>query len=329
MNLAEILDREFSNARAEGEDINRSVLAEARFLGISGPYLSRLRNQKVPLTREIAEKIVESFKEFADPASLSIELEPLVGLRSSAPKVARTERLDSKYSMAQATKLFINLSAPGNILCVDYRDRPQATKDGPYPELATRANEAVKSGLSFAMFQGFGSVESINALINNLAIDRNIKNEWATAALEFANYLKKLAEEVRSVYKMMAAGTSGHEGQIVLYEADRAHPITTATGFQSRIFWTKYFDGEKHQKQLFEWVTCPNNEHFFVERSQQVLDYEAVRFQFHPIPEYWEDTGRLPTKKGDLDKAYAKYKMAALFPERFLKWKIWPEGKTD
>ncbi|HRI04919.1 MAG TPA: hypothetical protein PLL77_14365 [Pyrinomonadaceae bacterium] len=329
MNLAEILDREFAKARAAGLVIKRSVLAEAQFLKISGPYLSRLRNQKVPLTRDIAEKIAEGFKEFREPAELLSEFEGLVGVKNAFPKAQKSERLDLKYSINEAAKLFDKLSRPGGLLCVDYRDLPQATKDGAYPKLAERANEAVKAGLCFAMFQPFGSVESINTLITKLASDGNIKKDGAAAALDFANYLKRLAEEVREVYKIMAADTVGHLGNIVLFEADRTHPITTATGFQSRIFWTNYFDGEKHQKQLFEWVTCPNNEHFFVERSKDVLGYEAVRFQFHPIPEHWEDTGELPRKKADLDKAYAKYKMSALFPERFLKWKIWPEDKTD
>lgn len=304
--------------------VKRSVLAEAAFLGVSGPYLSRLRNQKVPLTREMAQKIAECFSKFTPTAKLLRELDALIGIKSPSQIVQKSERLDGKYSINEAAKLFEKLSRPKGLLCVDYRDLPQATRDGAYPWLAERANEAVKAGLCFAMFQPFGSVESINALVTNLASETNIDHKGAAIALDFANYLKKLAEEVREVYKIMAADTEGGPGHIVLYEADRSHSVTAATGFQSRIFWTNYFDGEKRQKQLFEWVTCPNNEHFFVERSKDVLDYDAVRFQFHPVPEYWEENGTLPGTEAELHKAYAIYNMSTLFDERFLKWKIWP-----
>jgi hypothetical protein len=124
------------------------------------------------------------------------------------------------------------------------------------------------------------------------------------------------------------------KGQIVLYEAwyknkenkaFGALPTIIAAGIQSRLFYTKFLEAERYETKIYEWITAPRSNDYFIERSQKSLSVDAVKMQFNPIPAYWEQNRkRLPEDDEQLEEAYENFGLKKLFKEEeVVEWKIW------
>jgi hypothetical protein len=322
----------FDKIRKNGELIQQTVAAEADFVKISPAQISRIKSGKSKLTDHVIEVIVKKVseidQEYAKTLPDKFKRVQFESIKENLGLPAQNDAIDvltGKYSIERAAELFEKLSNPRSLLCVDYRDFPQATVGAAYPILAKKAAEAVKKGLRFALFQPFGSAKSLRNMIAKL--NEDLTHPKVMITMKAYLYLYELALRVEQVYKDMKAESDGGLGQIVLYEAQIERPLITAIGLQSRLFLADYFEGDLHQRQIFEWVTAPNNEHFFIERSQLSLNIEAVRLQFHPIHKYWEESEDKSLPCGPaLDKAYNDYQIEQLLGG-VVKWKNWSESE--
>ncbi|HEX8565077.1 MAG TPA: hypothetical protein VF648_05355 [Pyrinomonadaceae bacterium] len=335
----------FNKIQKNGEDALNTVAAQAEYIGISAAQISRIKSGKSSLTDNVIESIVKKVSEFdqeyAKTLTDKLKKVQFESIKENLGITGRHEVVESlvdKYSIKKAEELFEKLSNSKSLLCVDYRDFPQATIGGSYPVLAERAGEAVKKGLRFALFQPFGTAESLREMISKL--NKQLEHPKVMVTLKAYMYLYELTIKVRQVYSMMKEISKGGLGQIVLYEAQIKEPMITAIGLQSRLFLANYFEGNLHQKQIFEWVTAPNNEHFFIERSQLSLDLDAVGLQFHPIHKFWEENKTLPEnikenkkenirEKTELSDAYKSYALETLLGKGIVRWQNWSELKEE
>ena len=319
---ADLLKEWFSGAREEGVKVGNTVGDEAAFLGVSAGHYSRIRNGKAPLSEEIINKILDRFaKDDAEREHLRAQLIEAQGGKAATPAPDMEE-----FSVEKNARLFDRLSRRGSLLCVDYRDLPQATPRGAYRKMAEKAGEAISMGLSFAMFQPFGRAEDILERQRQVAADFK-KYYDAKSLLEAYSYLAKLAIAVREVYEFMKGlAGGGAEGHIVLYEA-KVVPSIIACGINSRLFYAEYDDEDgRHHKEVYEWVVAashPSSKHFFIERDQNSINVTAVSQQFYPIPPYWADNEyRLPDTDVLLKRAFESFGESELESGRDL-WKVY------
>jgi hypothetical protein len=330
--VADILEECFANARATGAVIGTNTSDEAEFLGISAGHLSRIRNERVPLTDEVIDKIASAFAKH-DMKQREALRDRLVRVKmvshARIKPSARNKRLSTsnatsllaKYSIENLDSLFGRLSKPESLLAVDYRDLPQARKEGRYPRFAIKAAEAVKKGLSLALFQPFGSPEKISykedqikeTLLKTKALDK----PEAKSFLDACHYLFDLAVGVREFYEYVSGeANEGGEclGKIVLYEAVRTHngkeeatPSLAACGIQSRLFYAVYSDSIRSYKEVYEWVVAHPDEDCFIQRDNLSLNLAAVRTQFSPILSYWDENKKILPVGKQVDEAYENF----------------------
>jgi len=335
--VAQILESAFEKARKSGEKIGKATAAEAQYIGISPAHYSRIRNARVTLSSKLIDQIVEVFaagdSEYA--GKLKDELWAARGESAQKDGGFPQRPTTDKYSVENIATLFNKLSHRNSLLVVDYRDWPQAIDQGAYPHMADKASEAINAGLCFALCQPFGSAETLFEKHNKLAEAIKEKQlhdkSQARSFLSAYSYLYDLAMRVREFYEQMRKKTANGLGQIVLYEADVANPVLTASGIQSRLFYADFYEDTRprHQTKIYEWVAVLGDEHAFVERSNLSLNIDAVKLQFNPIPAYWETCEeknlpkRLPSGS-ELDKAYEEFGTESLFGEKEeIRWKDW------
>jgi len=335
--VAEILTDSFARIRSQGIVIGTSTSEEAEFLGISAGHLSRLRNEKVPLTDDVINKIVNAFAK-GDSKRGDLLRERLmrakmvVHSRVNREKLSTAPSLFSQYSIEQISVFFKRISVSGSFLAVDYRDLPQSRKGGRYPKLALKAAEAVKNGLSFALFQPFGSAEELQKKEESLRRKFGADPE-AKSFLDAYHYLYDLAMGVREVYRYMKEESEKDgpcKGSIVLYEAIRIKdsvkvaPSLTACGIQSRLFYADYSDSIRHYREVYEWVVAHPDDDFFIQRGEASINLAAVRAQFSPIFNYWEaNEHKLPVGE-EITKAYEKFfSPFGQETERDIRWRDW------
>lgn len=346
----EILNEIFGKIQENGKAIPNTIAALAGEIEVSAAQLSRIKSGKSSLTDKVVEKIVGKFAEDEEYAKTlqdklkKIQLESITENLGISISQETTKSLSGINAIDEITKLFDTLSLKeGNLLMVDYRDFPQAVSSGAYPSLVETTIKAIESGLCFAMFQPFGNRLSLLKKHNQLSErtesihDPNLY-ENANQFLSSFFYLISLASKVREFYLNVKNNLSSEKkGQIVLYEASYkennkvfgALPSIIASGIQSRLFYTSFFDADQHQTKIYEWISAPENEHFFVERSKLSLSPDAVKMQFNPIPAYWKQTTKLPETDEQLEEAHKNFGFKKLFnEEEVVKWKIWSQEKN-
>jgi len=295
LTLAQILDREYARAKQPKGPTLGSL---AEHLGVRQDQLSRLRTGSLRLSARLADRIAAVF-EPRDPARASALRTELLAARSQGPERSSDSRPDLVVALR---KLFGNLAERRGLLCVCYRDFPQGL--GEFSETATIAGEAVARGMTFALFQPFGSLE---------VLERESVKRGTREPLAVRDYRRLLADGVRSVFEKMRsnarkAAAKAAPGQMALYEPATLHP--TPCGFATRLFYTAYLQHDQGlREQLYEWVagTQPE-EHRFVERGDPQL-VKAVAGQFHPINTWWKEKGTLPVTNGQLEEAFSLFRL--------------------
>lgn len=321
--LAGLLDEALSRARAAGAKIGATQAAEAEILGVSPSYLSKLRNGKAPITEAFAASFAEKLEPSDRARRRTLEQE-LLRTREGWFSASEDEPAAEDPLPRVVTDFFDRLGQPGSLVCVDYRDLPQAVSTGSYPSAARDAATAVARGLSFAMFQPFGPVEELRDRRNAAAMNGGVSPPFE----RLFDYLYKLAQDVRRVHLEMLAAAEriarerGEPmlGQIVLYEAESAPKNPAGCGIQSRTFYVDHWSGAHHLTDIYEWIVGADG-HSFVQRSGESLHADAVREQFYPVPDLWREHGqRLPVRKKELDD-FCNHRS---FPNH---WNVWKPSR--
>lgn len=322
--IAGILDECFAKARGTGTVIGTTTAEEAKFLDMSAGHLSRIRNERVPLTDEVIAKIVLAFTKGDKKRSEALKGK-LTRLKMVAHANAATAAREKKfspmadigeYSIENLVSFFDNISSTGNLLAVDYRDLPQAKPGGRYEKFALNTIEGVKRGLSLALFQPFGTAEKILEK-EKLLEGKALTVPDARMFLDACHYLFDLAMGVRAFYENVTQELEKEtekggeiKGSIVLYEAvrgsdDEMGPSLAACGIQSRLFYADYTDSIRH-REVYEWVVAyPDNDRF-IRRGELSINLAAMRTQFSPILNYWEKYTKLPVGE-DVENAYKEF----------------------
>lgn len=326
--VVEILAHQFEALRSAGTSLDRTAAAEAQYLGISASYLSRIRGQKAQITDELAQKIAARLQPDDDVRRKAL-YHQLLEARDAGPGHAHSPT-EPDISPNAIVEFFERIAQPGSLLCVEYRDLPQAISTGPFPKMAVEAAYAIANGLSFAMFQPFGPLEELRQRFHD-AIDKE------HPCMRLYEYLFKLASRVRQVYREMLAEVESHStrlGQLVLYEADSTrNGIIPYYGIQSRIFYAEYTHALTHFTEVYDWIAGDQDRHYFIRRGGTSLDPEAVSSQFHPITTSWVtdrhlSTRRLPTTNEELEGLHKRFRTKS--DPNLPRWKVWyPETKDQ
>jgi transcriptional regulator with XRE-family HTH domain len=335
--LEEIIQKNEENIHTVGEFANK--------INVSAAQLSRIKKGKSSLSDETIDKICNFFekdKEYSD--SLRFRLKKIQENTYSETLKTKLEQVKNKsvseISVDNYSNLLRRLSQKESLLMVDNRDFPVFLEGAKHLDKLTI--NAVKEGLSIAMFQPFGSrlnlIERRNVLeIESLKIEQPLKKRIEEIVRAY-NYLIELANKVTDLYlsfrnsinKCIDEGVP-ILGQVVLYEGEYksfkeikkgsfkytkgALPSMVASGISSKLFCAHFRDSVSFQTKIYEWVTTQEDELLFVERSNTTLEFDAVKTQFNPVFAYWKEEKRLPDDDEQIEKAYEEFGLKKLLGE--------------
>lgn len=323
-----LLEKYLDLAREHGVEV-RTILQQSKFLGVSSGFLSQLRNGKAKLSPEVIEKIASAVSSTGVAAKDDVKNELSSARETEIENRAGQSTAPAEDLFTSVEKFFSRVSNRDSLVCVDYRDFPQTTKDGPYPILATAAARAVAHGCSFAMFQPFGTVEEL---------DEKLIKAVRRGHPEGYTYLHGLARKVREVYKeikaeaeaLLTADGRKEECRIVLYEA-KAAPTIAACGISSRMLYASYVEGNpvRRHERVYQWVAGEGDRDHFIERDKSsvglgaVVGVGAITQQFNPITLCWSAEKGLPRTNDELKREFGRCKL-----DEELVWKVW-EGEES
>lgn len=317
----QVIDDYLKLAREADPNIGISLAQEAKFLGISAGHLSQLKNSKAKLSNDVIDKVATALSRTGIIAKEELVKE----LHRSREANIETKTIPSRpveILFEEVGEFFAKVSNIESLVCVDYRDFPQTDKDGPYPELAQEAADAIASGCAFAMFQPFGSVEEQQKKLIE-AIEKGLPLEGRTYLLQLAKRVRKVYREIKASAEKRAKeeGKEDKECQIVLYEADDVLPLA-GCGISSRMLYGTYMEEEspRRYERTYQWVAGIGDKDYFIERNKTSVSLEAIAQQFEPVHSYWMRKKKLPRNNQDLKKAFKEYGI-----DDSLKWKIPPE----
>jgi hypothetical protein len=317
----QIITEKFATLAASSHRKAFTSPEQAAYLDISDGHLSRLRHGKVQLSPGLAERIAHKL----EPESKLHRdaLKDLLLRAAGASSVASPEE-ETSISIVEAASLFSELSQEDALLVVTYTELPQAIAGAPQSRLAKAAGEAVAHGLSFAMFQPFGTLEGIERLRARLIAKADERD--FPPPLQVISYMSTVADNVRKVWndmrsaaevehqRMTEVGDDQASGSIVLFEAT-APPSGAYVGVHPRQFFAHYRTQEDQWTQrAFEWVVGKNEKHYFIEMDHSAIDPVIIRDQFYPITTDWikkcsdDGIGRLPQNQDELADIYSTYR---------------------
>jgi hypothetical protein len=264
----------------------RSGKQYAEMFGLRPPQFSRIRSGRAVLTDERARLFARNL--LAKNAGIGSLDKVAQELMAVATSVMRDEH---QASPARIAELFDRLCG-GGLLCVDYRDMPQAFQGAPYERLAAPAGRAVANGMSFAMFSPFGSPDV-------LASARDLPPVVRSAAANIAGQTRESYRKIRDEALSVLNEPRVIDSRLILYEREVGCQLPV--GFQSRLF-IAVPPGPYGPRpaELWEWITTPNGG-LFVQREG--LQHDAVIEQFFPITTSWAVHRTLPQTKGEISKA--------------------------
>lgn len=327
------------------EDSPKTVEAFAKKIEISDAQLSRIKSGKSKLSDNVIDKIRGYFetkdKEYADNLKKRLEKIRYESIKSS--DISSEQYPQKNIAVEQLSKLFQTMAKEGSLLIIDYRDFPISLTS--FPELIEATVDSIKAGLNVGYFQSFGSRKSL-VKKKIIILEKSLKTNISLlgSAEEIANsydYLSRLAVKVNQIYYAVKEKLVDEEKKrAILYEASYyqnekekdldAIPTIVACGIGSRLFYAHYKDNNNEAKtKIYEWISSQNDNHYFFERSNSTLNFNAVKMQFNPIPAYWEKYGKLPQNDTELKKAYDEFGLSKIFKGESepVKWKVWEEDK--
>jgi hypothetical protein len=175
--------------------------------GLRPPQFSRIRSGRASLTEERARVFAAKLAaRNGGPVNIDKLTQELLAVATS---VMRDEQ---QASPARIAELFERL-ANGGLLCVDYRDMPQAFQGAPYEKLAAPAGRAVANGMSFAMFSPFGSPGALSDA-------RDLPPVVRSAAANIAGQTRESYRKIRTEALNVLNDPRIVDSRLVLYERD-------------------------------------------------------------------------------------------------------------
>jgi hypothetical protein len=299
-----------------GKTKKTTTIEQANALGISAGHWSQLKNGKVRLTDNVISKMAKRLA-----AQAVAKEEDVIRELTFSRDAAKHERLPSSGEIFDAVEdFFSKVSNDDSLVCVDYRDFPQTTKDGPYPSLGKKAAEAIANGGSFAMFQPFGSAEGQQKKLI-FTLDNKRPPEGHMYLLRLANEVRKVFGDIKHAAEKLAGGRERIQDKIVLYEAKEALSLP-ACGISSRMLYANYMEDERRNEKVYQWIAGMNDRDYFIERSTSSISLDAIAQQFDPIFTFWSKKKHLPRT----DKHWKEATKDSVDQE--LKWEVWPRSTT-
>jgi hypothetical protein len=326
--VGETIDHYLGLARKAGVDPGDTTAQQAKFLHISAGHLSQLRNAKVKLSNDVIDKIASAYVSKISSVDKEKLVQELVLSRDSTVIATTSTPREVDILLSAVGNFFEQVSNTNSLVCIVYGDLPQTNDDGPYPELADEAADAVANGCALAMFQPFGSVKQLKD-----AIKLSVEKDETLAGID---YLLKLAKEVRRIYTKIKdkaeniAKEQGRECQVVLYESNDLLPLS-ACSISSRLFYANYADddGYRRYERVCQWVAGVGDKDYFIERDKESISVDAVALQFYPVPHHWTAHRRLPADNGQLMDALSDSKITKLARVGWpLKWEVYKDEEV-
>lgn len=309
----QLLDELFDRVRSQNPSLGTSIAAEAKFLHMSVGHLSRIKNQRVAMTDDLIDRIVDRF--IPDPTAnarrQSLRRELTLSREAAAISSPTSTPNEIHVSKGAVKDFFARYGGPGTLLCCEYRDRPQINEvRGAFPSIGQDAARAVAAGLAYAFFQPYGRADRIAA-----AITECVKRDEDPVGLR---YLLDVAIEVRNAFMKVKdlAMKLNPNIQMALYEADNEK--IEVSGIQARLFYVNFpGSGTKEREQkIYQWIAGTDN-HYFIERDKESVGPGAIAHQFIPITAYWTEHSKLPATEDELRQTQC---------EDTIKWSIWASG---
>lgn len=312
-------------------DIN-SGASTSEFLGITKSQYSRLRNGKISLTTETANKLAEGFYPLSGPLFLGDESDErrqkfIHNLQFAAKEEKNTASNPQAVVCVGSTdsieEFFKQLAVEGNRLFVEYRDLPRASPMAKYKSLSHNLAEAIFGGMDFAMFFPFGSPSTENKKKPNpsFAVTNYLKTCREAVATTFELILSEIAnhtiDEINEASSPQIAEQIFKNGidsanRIVLYERSSIHSgfqdEIFGGGIQSRLFYCEYnlqnpnSPSEEMESEVWEWVACVSDRYpdYFLKRDVSSCPPTVIKEQFFPVSTFLDITDCLPTSNQQL-----------------------------
>jgi hypothetical protein len=212
-------------------------------------------------------------------------------------------------------EFFSQVKSPRALVIVEYRDLPRSAPQAKYMGLAKSIAEAIAGGLSFAMFQPFGSDSPhLSGSSRASPAKRAITFRHTTIVEDYCNLIR---ERVRKAYSYVLGEAialaptmeADLRKRVVLFERNSAYPSSFLSGIQSRIVFTIYPKGNFPEapitRQVFEWVAGKEDD-YFIEREDNENFVKVVGEQFFPVVAHWSEAFELPHTQALLGHAIAK-----------------------
>jgi transcriptional regulator with XRE-family HTH domain len=337
----ESFDDILSEIIQKNEDSPKTVEAFAEKIDLSDAQLSRVKSGKSKLSDNVINKIYDYFaksnKKYAN--ELKERLEKIKSESKNKSDINVELYPPKSIAVQELEKLFQTLSQEGTLLIIDYRDFPISLTS--FKELIEATVSAVKAGLNVCYCQSFGNRNSLVKKKNTIS-EKSLKTnisliESADEIINAYDYLSRLAVKVNKIYCAVKERLVDEEkNRVVLYEASYSQnekdsdaiPTIVACGISSRLFYADYKDTNNESKtKIYEWISSQNDNHYFIERSNATLNFNAVKMQFNPMPAYWKKYGKLPKDNKELEKAYEEFGLGKIFEGESepIKWKVWEE----
>jgi hypothetical protein len=269
-NIADILDQEFAALVRAGHGEFTTLAAQAAFLEMSAPHLSRLRNGKAAVGYPLAQKLAERFRSTAeerkDFADALLEGKPIQRAVASSLLVTKVQE-------------FLGRLDGDSLLCIDYRDFPRSTIGGKYPVLAGSLSDAIQRGACVAMFQPLGATSPKSS--HEPILTRYLDEQRA-----------RVRDVLLTVEKQLERFTVV-SGSAALYERTGSFESRLGTCLQTRFFYLERQLPAMAEYSLWTWVPTTEDD-LFVQIDPQSIWPEAAAATFQPIVEHWRTARTLP-----------------------------------
>jgi transcriptional regulator with XRE-family HTH domain len=285
-----------------GLEAPKTTAALAEVIGVSAAQLSRIKNGRSSFGYEVMRKVNKKIDELEKDEELrkiwKTKLKEAQSESSKTPsKTLITDTSAATESLEAFDKFFQTSEDEKRIVCCSYRDIPQSTAKGRYPEYIEKSAAQIRKGLACASFQFFGPLDQIEAKLKTALKNKDTEsfNAWS--------YIYRLASGVYEGFNKTREAVlkdSNNKGQAILYEASTVPSLINCNA-HSRLFYSEKCSGA-NRIRIVQLVLGQDKEHF-IECSSEPAFQSVVAEQFYPILDYWRDNkGRLPVENGEIEK---------------------------
>jgi hypothetical protein len=288
-----LLDSEFERIRSkDGSPAKyRSINEMADFLQMPASLLSHYRNAGRILTAKAARKIAAKFRQ--TPREIDELAAQLL-----------TARRDADEDQVHAQLWIKDISAPGHLLLVEFRDQPSARPSGPNRSLARDVGCAIAAGLTYALMFPFPTT---------------FRDDTATP-VPLKNYLEMVWHEVTETFTSILRETlsalidQNHGDPALDNELARAATrlrvytlskssyttIGACPGLGYKLFFHRNYSYDTSLPELWQWLSTTSGEKL-IQKSSSELEVKAIESRFYPIINYYAEQSNtkrsLPTNK--------------------------------